>query len=231
MGEAVRRLDLWNAGRAGGGGAVGRDDATGLDGLRPRVGLESARTRARGNAAAGSFGPAAARWEHCGVQHRQGRVGAETAGGATRRARSRNCARTGSREVESRGRLDSGIRCGVVEFQNEDLAVRMERAAGGGLGFFHGFVREEVGDFCDEASACERFFDVLALEVDIRIDLVSDAVVALVAFESNVVSSGADPKRFAVNLEGRFPNAEMVARSDHADGLSVGPAVILRAAK
>src|SRR5467141_3657959 len=189
MGEAVRRLDLWNAGRAGGGGAMGRDDATGLDGLRPRVGLESARTRARGNAAAGSFGAAAARWKQCGVQRRQGRVGAEAAGGATRRARSRNCARTGSREVERRGWLNSGIRCGLVEFQDENLAVGMEGAAGGGLGFFHGFFGEEMRDFCDQAGGRESFLDVVTLEVDVGIDLVSDAVVALVAFESDIVSS------------------------------------------
>jgi len=107
----------------------------------------------------------------------------------------------------------------------------MKGAAGGGLGFFHGFFGEEMRDFCDEAGGRESFLDVVALEVDVGINLVSDAVVALVAFESDVVSSGADPKRFAVNLEGRFPNAEMVARSDHADGLSVGPAVILRATK
>src|SRR3989442_4999349 len=107
----------------------------------------------------------------------------------------------------------------------------MESAAGGGLGFFHGFVREKMRDFCDEAGGRECFLNIVAFEVNVGMNLVSDAVVALVPFESDVVSSGTDPKRFAANLEGRFPDAQMVARSDDADGLSVGPAVILGTAK
>src|SRR5713226_5686097 len=125
----------------------------------------------------------------------------------------------------------SGIRRGLVEFQNEDLAVGMESAAGGGLGFFHRFIGEEVRNFCDEAGGGESLFDKVTLKVDVGIDLVSDAVVALVAFESDVVSSGTDPKRLALDLKWRFPDAQMVARPDDADGLSVGPAVILGAAK
>ncbi len=73
------------------------------------------------------------------------------------------------------------------------MAVGMEGAAGGGLGFFHGFFGEEMRDFCDQAGGRESFLDVVTLEVDVRIDLVSDPVVALVALESNVVSSGTDP--------------------------------------
>ena len=68
----------------------------------------------------------------------------------------------------------------------------MERAARGGPRFFHGFVGEEASDFGDQASAGESFFDVVALEVNVGINLVSDTVVALIAFETDVVSSGAD---------------------------------------
>jgi hypothetical protein len=42
------------------------------------------------------------------------------------------------------GRLNSKIGNGLVELEDKDLAVRMEGAAGGGLGFFHGIVGEEV---------------------------------------------------------------------------------------
>src|SRR5713226_2178171 len=107
----------------------------------------------------------------------------------------------------------------------------MESAAGGGLGFFHWFVGKEVSGFDDEAGGGESFLNVVAFKVDVGIDLVSDAVVALVAFESDVVSSGTDPKRFTIDLKRRFPDAQMVARPDDADGLSVCPAVILRAVK
>src|SRR5713101_8829079 len=89
--------------------------------------------------------------------------------------------------------IGSGSRSRLVEFQDEELAVGMEGAAGGGLGFFHGFFGEEMRDFCYQAGGRESFLDVVTLEVDVRIDLVSDPVVALVALESNVVSSGTDP--------------------------------------
>jgi len=78
-----------------------------------------------------------------------------------------------------------------------------------------------VRDFGDESGGRERFFDVFALEVDVGIDLVGDAVVALVAFESDVVRGGADPERFTFDLERGLPDAQMVARSDDADGLGV----------
>src|SRR5437762_5081813 len=107
----------------------------------------------------------------------------------------------------------------------------MKGPASGGLSFFHGIVGKEVRDLGDQARGGESFFDVVALKIDIGIDPVGNAVVALVAFESDVVGGGADPQGFAVDLERRFPDAQVIARSDDADGLSVRPAVILRAAK
>jgi len=68
-----------------------------------------------------------------------------------------------------------------------------------------------VRDLADEAGGRERFFDVVAFEVDVGIDLVGDSVIALVAFESNVVRGGADPERLAVDLKGSLPDAQMVA--------------------
>jgi alpha-L-fucosidase len=91
MDEAVWRFGLRNARRASDGGAVGRDDATGLDGLRSRPGLEWSGAGATGDAAAGSYGEAAARWEQCRIQRRQWRTGAETAGAETGRSGSRDC--------------------------------------------------------------------------------------------------------------------------------------------
>src|SRR6266853_949054 len=99
------------------------------------------------------------------------------------------------------------------------------------LRFLHGLVRQEVGDLCNEARGSESIPNVVALEVDIGIDLVCGAVVALVAFESNIMRGGAHPQRFSFHLERRLPNAQMVPRSDDTDGLGVRPTVILRAAK
>ena len=121
--------------------------------------------------------------------------------------------------------------CGVGEFEDEDLAVGVEPAAGGGMGFAEGGFGEEAGDFGDEAGGGESFFDVVAFEVDIGIDFVSDAVVALVAVEPDVMSGRADPESLAFDGERRFPEAQVIARSDDADGFRVSPAVILRTAE
>src|SRR5260370_12246827 len=100
---------------------------------------------------------------------------------------------------------------GLVELEDEHLAVGMEGAAGGGLGFFHGIVGEKVSEFGDEARGGESFFDVVALEVDIGIDLVGDAVVTLIAFESDIVSGGAAPHRFPLYLALSFPFPTVIA--------------------
>ncbi|HKT48103.1 MAG TPA: hypothetical protein VJP87_11320 [Candidatus Acidoferrales bacterium] len=66
------------------------------------------------------------------------------------------------------------------------MAVGVESTAGGGMGFAEGGFGEEVGDFGDEAGGGERLFHIVAFEVAIGIDFVSDAVVALVAVEADV---------------------------------------------
>src|SRR5260370_41442421 len=64
--EAVWRFGLRNARRARDGGAGGRDDPKGLDGLRSRPGLEWARAGATGEAAGDSYGAAAGAWREVG---------------------------------------------------------------------------------------------------------------------------------------------------------------------
>jgi len=118
-----------------------------------------------------------------------------------------------------------------TEFQNEDLPVGMEAAAGGGFAFLHGVCGEHVSNFVDEPRGSKRLFDIVALKVDIGIDFVSDSIIALVSFEADVVSGGADPHRLAVNFEGRFPNTQVIARGDNRNRFGVGPAVILLAAE
>jgi len=87
------------------------------------------------------------------------------------------------------------------------LAVGVKGAAGGGFGFFHRIAGEEVGDFGDEASAGESLFDVVAFEIDIGIDFMGDAIVALVALESDIVSGGTYPQHPATDFKWRFPDA------------------------
>lgn len=111
------------------------------------------------------------------------------------------------------------------------MAVGVEAAASGGLGFFHGVVRREVGDFGDKASGAKGLLNVIALEINVGINLVGDAVVALVAFEADVMRGGADPERLGVDRKGRFPDAQVIARSDDGDGLGMSPAVVLLAAE
>src|SRR5215472_1780858 len=135
--------------------------------------------------------------------------------------------RTTSRE--NWGELLRG--CGFAEFHRQNFAVRMKATAGGRFGFLQGIVGKEVGDFSNEASRGKRLLQVVALQVNIGIDLVGNSVVALVPFEADVMRRGAYPERLSINLKRSFPDAQMVAGLYDADGFCVRPAIILRAAK
>src|SRR5258708_25507351 len=107
----------------------------------------------------------------------------------------------------------------------------MERAAGGGSCLLERVGGEDMGALGDQARGGEGFLDVLALEVDIGINLVSYTIVALVALEADVVGSGADPKSLHIDLKRRFPDAQVIARRHDLDGFGMRPAIILRTAE
>src|SRR5437762_5091364 len=118
-----------------------------------------------------------------------------------------------------------------AELEDEHFSVRMKRAAGRGPGFFHRIVWKKMHRLFDEAGAAKSFLNVIAFGVDVRIDFVRDAVVAPIAFESDVVRRSADPNGLSVHLKWRFPDTQVIARCDHGNRLRVRPAVILRPAE
>lgn len=58
----------------------------------------------------------------------------------------------------------------------------MKAAAGGRFGVLHGIVGKKVCDFTNEAGRSKRLLHIVALKVDIGIDLVGNSIVALVPF-------------------------------------------------
>src|SRR5215469_9418263 len=121
--------------------------------------------------------------------------------------------------------------CGFAEFHRQDSAVRMKATAGGRFRFLQGIVGKEVSDFSNEARRGKRLLHVVALQVNVGIDLVGDPIVALVPFEADIVRRRAYPERLSINLKRSFPDAQMVARFYDVDGFRVRPAVVLRTAK
>jgi len=108
-----------------------------------------------------------------------------------------------------------------AELQDEHFSVRMKRAAGRGPGFLHRVVWKKMHYLSNEARAGKSFLDVIALGVDISGSIfVRDAVVALIAFESDVVRRSADPNRLSVHLKWRFPDTQVVARRDDGNRLA-----------
>ena len=73
----------------------------------------------------------------------------------------------------------------------------------------------------DEAGAAKSLLNVIALGVDVRIDFVRHAVVAPIAFESDVVRRSADPSGLPIHLKWRFPDTKVIARCDHGNRLRV----------
>ena len=113
----------------------------------------------------------------------------------------------GPRTFDSTPALDSLSGGGLLELEDEDLPVRTKRAASGGLGFGERVGGEKVSNFGDEPGGGERFFNVIALEVDIGIDLVGEPIVPLIFLKANIMRGGANPQGLAMDLERRFPDS------------------------
>lgn len=115
--------------------------------------------------------------------------------------------------------------------QEENTPVALEGSAGCSARFSDRIRRSDIGRFRNQAGCTEGSGEVVALFVDFGIDFVSDAVVALIAFETDVVRTSSDPDWLAVNFERRFPDSKMMARGDDLNGFGTGVAVVLRAVK
>ena len=72
---------------------------------------------------------------------------------------------------------------------------------------------------------------MIAFSVDCRINFVRHAAVALVFFEADIMSAGADPDVLTIHLERSFPEAKMMATRDHRVGLCLLVAKILHTPK
>src|SRR5258708_28972326 len=68
-------------------------------------------------------------------------------------------------------RFGGNISGGIVELKDKNAAVRVERAAGGSPCFFEGFGGQDMGDLRDQARGDESFLSVIALAVDVGINL------------------------------------------------------------
>ena len=86
----------------------------------------------------------------------------------------------------------------------------MKATAGGRFGALQGIVGKEVRDFTNDAGRSKRLLHIVALKVDIGIDLVGNSIIALVPFYSDIMSRSAYPERRSINLKRSFPDAQMV---------------------
>src|SRR5580692_8462577 len=86
----------------------------------------------------------------------------------------------------------------VLQHQHQDAAVGMEAAAGCGTGFGERVGRRDVGALHYQTGARKSVVGVLALTVNRWIDLVCDAVIALIALETDIVRGCHAPQRAAV---------------------------------
>ena len=82
----------------------------------------------------------------------------------------------------------------LTEYEHEDAAVGVKAAAGGRARLGEGSAGSRVGSRGHQAGTGESRIHVLALAIDRRVDLMRDAVVSLVALETNVVRGGDAPK-------------------------------------
>ena len=110
-------------------------------------------------------------------------------------------------------------------------AIGMKRGARSRAGFLGRLPWHHVGKSRHQTGFIQTSAYEFALIVDIRIDFVGHAVVALIAVEANVVRGGADPQFLPLHLEWRFPQTKMMALRHHLNGNRMRQAVVLHAAE
>ena len=108
---------------------------------------------------------------------------------------------------------ESSILTPFFQHQHQDAPVGMKTAAGSGSGFGQRRGWSHVGASRDQPAAGERGIDIFALTVDRGIDLVRDAVIALVALKADVVGGGNAPQWTSIHLvrRRRFPGPQVIA--------------------
>src|SRR5208283_4650935 len=121
----------------------------------------------------------------------------------------------------------------LLQHNHQRASVALDLAARCGLAFLDLLWTVDISGGLHIPSLLQRLGDEVAFAVDVRIDLMGDGVFfALVFLDANVVGAGSGPERLAVrSLEGRLPDAEMVALSDDFYGLCACVAIILTASE
>src|SRR5882672_7284902 len=97
------------------------------------------------------------------------------------------------------------VRRRLLQLDNENLSVRMERATRRCVRFFQGIRWRDVTQHRDVAGRVQGLAQILALLVDVGIDLVGQPIVALVFLEANIMRRGSHPYGVTVEVDGGTP--------------------------
>src|SRR5882724_13711021 len=109
----------------------------------------------------------------------------------------------------------------LFQLDDENLSVGMERATRRCVRFLQGIGWRDVTEHRNSAGRVQCLAQVLAFLVDVRIDLVSQPIVALVFLEAYVVRRGSHPNRMMIEINWGTPYPEMVALLHHLHRLGV----------
>src|SRR5258708_22906831 len=85
-----------------------------------------------------------------------------------------------------------------------------------------------MSDFGNQTRGDESLFHVIPLEINIRIYLVRDSIVAIISLETYVVRRRSNPPGLSLHIEWRFPNAQLIARGNDLDRFGSRPSIVLR---
>src|SRR5258708_3816021 len=119
----------------------------------------------------------------------------------------------------------------LFQLDDENLSVGMERATRRCVRFLQGIGRRDVAQDGDLACRVQRLAQVLALLVDIGIDLVGQPIVALVLLKTDVVSGCTHPNRVSLKVHRGTPYPQMVPLLHHLDRLCMFVTEILHPPK
>src|SRR3954452_4836005 len=107
----------------------------------------------------------------------------------------------------------------------------MEATARRGLRLLYWILGQEVSVGNNATAFHQRRADEVTLLIHIGIDLVGDAVVALILLEADIVRCRSHPYILSIELKRRLPDAQMMPLLHDRDRFGTSEAEILRASE
>src|ERR1035438_5025844 len=118
-----------------------------------------------------------------------------------------------------------------LQIDNQCTSVGRKPSARSRAGLFDRMGGRKIFLFDRKPRLLKTQANVITFTIRCRIDFVSDAVIALISVESDVMRAGSRPDGFTTSRGGSLPYPEMVPRCHHFDGIGLRVTEVLHSSE